>query len=261
MTSLEKLREYMLLDSTYKIINPNLKDIGIPKDRALGLLMTIIEIDEPLLAKTLLDTGEVSLIEPTQDYVEQDPALPNIESSAFHLALKRGSLEMIKLFLEYHPPLNNCTDCMGNTPLANVVERGSIEIIAALLDAGADINHSGQINNPFLPATRLTAFHVAVLKPKIPVLDYLIARGADINALKTQTSKDFSMGSPKVYSLFQSANNTNTETALDMVRRLKKCKSSFLKEKFADIENFLIGHGAKTSKELQYPNHKHCNIF
>ncbi len=54
-------------------------------------------------------------------------------------AIHCGNIDMVKLLLARHPVLNE-SDKYGNTPLNEAVLRNRVDIVEALLDAGADVN-------------------------------------------------------------------------------------------------------------------------
>ena len=155
------------------------------------------------------------------------------KSRLIHVAVEKGDLELVNLLLARRPELDHF-DVMGNTPLAIAASKGRRDIAEALLNAGANVNAEGTLDNALLPRiTGITALHAAALKGDIPMMELLLSRGADIHAIKTQV-KNPTASNEAGGRLFKSYNKAGRETALDLVHR----------QGFREAEVFLRERGA-----------------
>ncbi|HEX6736346.1 MAG TPA: ankyrin repeat domain-containing protein [Azonexus sp.] len=89
-----------------------------------------------------------------------------------------GKLDLMRLFISRGADIN-LANANGETALVLAAWRGNLEVVQWLIERGARLN----------PPTRQWApLHYAVLAGHEPVVDYLLAQGADIDALSTNGS-------------------------------------------------------------------------
>ncbi len=98
-------------------------------------------------------------------------------SKAIIKAAKSGNVMAIALFLEEDRSLISATDTDGSTPLHCATWKGHTEVVAFLLERGADVN---AVNNNDHWGT--TPLHAAAHANQRAIAELLIANGADINA-------------------------------------------------------------------------------
>ncbi|MEW6411943.1 MAG: ankyrin repeat domain-containing protein [Candidatus Zixiibacteriota bacterium] len=91
-----------------------------------------------------------------------------------HDAAEMGDLERVKSLLEGDAGLLSARAADGKTPLLSAAYMGNADIVAYLLDIGADINARTNSNS--------TALHGAGFHGRDEVVRLLIARKADLNA-------------------------------------------------------------------------------
>ena len=89
-----------------------------------------------------------------------------------------GNIELMRLFISRGADINQA-NANGETALTLAAWRGNLEAARWLVERGAHIN---------APARQWSPLHYAVLAGQTPVVDYLMAEGADINALSTNGS-------------------------------------------------------------------------
>ena len=92
-------------------------------------------------------------------------------------AAKSGHLERVKLLLAAHPELIHARDSDGSTPLHCATWKGHTEVVALLLDAGADVN--ARNSNEHWGTTPL---HAAAHANQAIIAQMLIDHGADLHA-------------------------------------------------------------------------------
>lgn len=92
-------------------------------------------------------------------------------------AAKSGQLEKVKSLLAADPGMVHARDSDGSTPLHCATWKGHREIVALLLDAGADVN--AQNKNEHWGTTPL---HAAAHANQAAIAQMLIDHGADLNA-------------------------------------------------------------------------------
>jgi ankyrin repeat protein len=90
-----------------------------------------------------------------------------------HQAIKRGSVRAVREYVAAGGALNT-TDKAGWSPVAMAASAGNSEILALLLDAGADINEGWP--------SRHTPLMIAAIAGSRPAVDLLLARGAKTDA-------------------------------------------------------------------------------
>lgn len=106
---------------------------------------------------------------------------------ALHLAVEKKNLAIVKLLLSYKVDLNG-RDSFAYTALHDAASTGQVEIVEALLQAGADVNvpqlgyeapcGSGDEHIP----SNTTPLHLAAGHGNIATLKALLAAGAKVNA-------------------------------------------------------------------------------
>lgn len=90
----------------------------------------------------------------------------------FYQAVATGDIDEVKLHLDQGTDLVNKPDTNGNTPLGMAVEGGRPELIALLLEAGA---------NPSAPSRDVPPIIMAAIRNNLDALKTLIERGAPVN--------------------------------------------------------------------------------
>ena len=109
-------------------------------------------------------------------------------------AAKTGQLDKIKLLLAADPKLVDARDSDGSTPLHCATWKGHPELVALLLDAGADVN--ARNNNEHWGTTPL---HAAAHANQAAIAQMLIDHGADLKA------EDLTGQSPMHHTTFHKA--------------------------------------------------------
>lgn len=71
----------------------------------------------------------------------------------------------------------NAADSTGSTPLTRAATQGNMQIVQALVEAGADVNQ------PDRATYQATALMVATTNNSVDIAQYLIANGADVDAV------------------------------------------------------------------------------
>jgi ankyrin repeat protein len=135
------------------LINPFMQER--PKNnfrlRNLGLVVTVVGI-----------TGLAFLL---ASRFETNPLLK---------AAKSGDLIQVKKFISENPNLVHSRTLMGDTPLILAVESGNSNVVAVLIEAGADVNAKDD--------SRITPLHWAAFYGRVTIAEMLLKAGADINA-------------------------------------------------------------------------------
>lgn len=127
--------------------------------------------------------------------------------SALGVAAFLGDFQVIKLLLENGAKVNLAEPKHGNTALMFTAAKGNIDVMDALLAAGASVEK--------LNSYDVNAMDIALMNKQYDAAKYLIKKGADINAIS---------GKQKETALHQAAYNDQSETVI------------FLLEQGADIE-------------------------
>jgi ankyrin repeat protein/mono/diheme cytochrome c family protein len=125
------------------------------------------EID---LLRAWIDQGADMPGRANETVVEKPPTDPKVQ--AFLDAIHRHDLGAVRKTLVADRSFARSADAAGSTALMHAAYAGTIEIMTALLDAGADVNARN--------ARKATALHWAAADPS--KLKLLLARGAEINA-------------------------------------------------------------------------------
>jgi len=94
--------------------------------------------------------------------------------TSLHLAVTAGSNDMVAFLLESGAEVN-AKDSSNITPLHLAAFNGNVSVAETLLKAGADVNAVGFRHND-------TPLHVAALHGNVGVVKLLLAHGADVTA-------------------------------------------------------------------------------
>lgn len=92
-------------------------------------------------------------------------------------AAKNGRADLVKALLVADPDLINARDKDGSTPLHCAVWKGHQQVVAQLIEAGADVN--AQNENDHWGTTPL---HAAAHANQAAIAQLLIDQGADVKA-------------------------------------------------------------------------------
>lgn len=162
----------------------------IPEDMAMwktnfGVLIISV-LTFPALAGPVSDAAKIGdvaelerLLDAGGDSNEADSFAPPI-----HLAAMFGHVDVVRLLAARGANLD-ATSSLG-TPLHAAVQFGKVESIRALLSLGADPD--GRDNVGYTPLIR------AASKPSVPIVEALIAGGADVDAIVVGVSNQGKMG-------------------------------------------------------------------
>jgi len=92
-------------------------------------------------------------------------------------AAKRGDEATVRALIKKDKSLLSARDTDGSTPLDCAAWKGQVEVVEALLDAGADINDHNQNSH-----WGTTPLHAAAHGNQKKVAELLVSRGADLKA-------------------------------------------------------------------------------
>lgn len=92
-------------------------------------------------------------------------------------AAKKGQSQIVKALLAMDPKLVEARDSDGSTPLHCATWKGHPDVVALLLEAGADVNAQNQNDH-----WGTTPLHAAAHANQVAIAQMLIDHGADLNA-------------------------------------------------------------------------------
>jgi ankyrin repeat protein len=174
-------------------------------------------------ARTYLDSRKVGI-----NFLVSD--LSN--SRLIHEIVERGDIEQIRFVLSYKPNLDE-PNSLGTPLIIAATSRFlgkrmpniQLDIVKLLVEEGnADLNTTTTIDNEFLPKVDgYTVLHAATQMNNKPMVEYLLAKGADINAVKVVTERANAQ-KDRLNEFFYSQTRINNsfykETPLDIAMRL-----------------------------------------
>ena len=95
--------------------------------------------------------------------------------SPFHRSVEEGHFEVVKLLIEHGVDIESHNE-FDNTPIITAAHKGHLDIVKLLLEQeGIDINGKG--------AKDYSMLHFAVEDFNVEMVEYLLAKGANVNAL------------------------------------------------------------------------------
>jgi ankyrin repeat protein len=109
----------------------------------------------------------------------------DFKDSPLNLAVKMEDLEMVDFLLKGGV---SCVYPPENSPVWDAVELGSLEIVKRLLDSDFDAINEYRSNDN----QKLTLLHSAIEQNNIPMIDLLIQKGSDPNAIATLHGVEYS---------------------------------------------------------------------
>lgn len=136
------------------------------------------KLPDPVSFVTRLELGDVEQAEAWLDAGLPADFLGSRIGSGLMIGAWEGKLELMRLFISRGGDIN-LSNANGETALALAAWRGHLDGVKWLIERGARIN---------VPTRQWSALHYAVFGGHEPVVDYLLAQGADINALSTNGS-------------------------------------------------------------------------
>ena len=150
---------------------------------ALALLLPSAAIAEtqlpdPAAFANAMERGDVNRAAAWLDAGLPPDFLGSRIGSGLMIGAWEGKIELMRLFISRGADINQ-TNAHGETALTLAAWRGNLEAARWLVERGARIN---------VPARQWSPLHYAALAGQTPLVDYLIAEGADINALSTNGS-------------------------------------------------------------------------
>lgn len=137
-----------------------------------------VSLPDPVTFVTGLELGDVDQAAAWLDAGLPPDFLGSRIGSGLMIGAWEGKLEMMRLFISRGADIN-LSNANGETALALAAWRGNLAAVQWLIERGARIN---------APGRQWSALHYAVFGGHEPVVDYLLAQGADINALSTNGS-------------------------------------------------------------------------
>jgi len=109
-------------------------------------------------------------------------------------AAKAGDLAKVRALVGTDPDLVNALDSDGSTPLHCATWKGQVEVVAFLLNAGANVNSHNQNEH-----WGTTPLHAAAHANQAAIAQLLIDHGADVNA------RDMNAKTPMHHTTFHKA--------------------------------------------------------
>lgn len=132
----------------------------------------------PALSNSTSKTGESAVLLAVY-YGREDVAEELISKGAemdIFAASALGKVERVRELLEMQPDLVNANTSYAGTPLANAAYFGQLEVAKLLIGRGTEVN----------PLTRNqfgnTALHAAIAGRNRDLVEFLLAKGADVRA-------------------------------------------------------------------------------
>ncbi|KAH8507685.1 hypothetical protein Peur_049716 [Populus x canadensis] len=199
---------------------------------------------------------------------------------AFHVAAKRGDLEILRFLMEVHPELSMTVDLTNTTALHTAATQGHIEIVNFLLDSGSSLATIAKINgktalhsaarNGHLEVVRAlltiergiatrkdkkgqTALHMAVKGQNVVVVEELIhAEPSSINIVDTKGNSALHIATRKGRSQIVTLLLQHSETDMMAVNRTgETALDTAEKTGHPEIRVILREHGCQSAKIIK----------
>lgn len=132
----------------------------------------------PIAFVTQLEVGNLKQAEEWLDAGLPPDFMGSRIGSGLMIGAWEGNIDLMRLFISRGADINRMNDA-GETPLILAAWRGNLAAVQWLLERGARLN---------APHRHWSALHYAVFAGHTEVADYLMAQGADIDALSTNGS-------------------------------------------------------------------------
>ena len=149
-----------------------LQTVGVAAAPTLESVIAAVRAGDATSLRALLDAGQVQV-----DTRESDG------TTALHWAVHRDDLVAVELLINAGADASVTND-YGVTPLYLACTNGSAEVVAPLLDAGAD---------PEARTAGETALMTAVRTGSVDIVELLIANGADLDATQRESGQTLLM--------------------------------------------------------------------
>lgn len=127
-------------------------------------------------------------------YQNENPLIESGKWSQLHEAIDTLNLETFNALLEKNIDVNIVSaqeDLRQLSPLHLAVQKGSVEMVQKLIDAGADINRT--------TTTGWTPLHMAIDFRNPILVELLVSSGADLNADSLFVHKPYKYAADKGY--------------------------------------------------------------
>ena len=121
----------------------------------------------------------------------EDKQAPAIGSEALFNVIEKGDVETVRLLVEAGADVNAAEGFGGNTPLHEAVENGNAEIVQILVDAGADIEAEGFMGR--------TPLGLAAEEGATEILQILLGQGADNGTPEGEDKQSPAIGSEALF--------------------------------------------------------------
>ncbi|CAK7354688.1 unnamed protein product [Dovyalis caffra] len=199
---------------------------------------------------------------------------------AFHVAAKRGDLEILRVLMEAHPELSMTVDLSNTTALHTAATQGHIEIVDFLLDSGSSLATIARSNgktalhsaarNGHLEVVRAlltmepgmvtrkdkkgqTALHMAVKGQNIEVVEELInAESSSVNMIDTKGNSALHIATRKGRTQIVRLLLRHSETDIEAVNRTgETAVDTAEKMGHPEIGVILQEHGVQSAKMIK----------
>jgi ankyrin repeat protein len=218
-----------------------------------------------------------------------------------HDAARKGDVKKVQALLQGDPKLVNDKDNQGNTPLHVAALHGQLNVVQALLDAGADVNAKNNFA-PFTPddlwpylspsnhpdpvallsvhaldqrdtQNGYTALDLASFSARyMPIVQLLVTKGANVNAQASSGASPLFWAvlrdqKDEVKFLIDHGANVNAadaygDTILDAVLRLQYTSMiQMLLDKNVDVNALDQGQHRPLTYALQMDDHKWADVL
>ena len=218
-----------------------------------------------------------------------------------HDAARKGDVKKVQALLQADPKLLNDKDNQGNTPLHLAALHGQLNVVQALVDAGADVNAKNNFA-PFAPGdlwpylspsnhpdpvallsvhaldqrdtqNGYTPLDLASFSARyMPVVQLLVAKGADVNAQASSGASPLFWAvlrdqKDEVKFLIDHGANVNAadaygDTILDIVLHLQYTSMiQMLLDKNVDVNALDQGQHRPLTYALQMDDHKWADVL